>query len=111
MSTTPISGLPTITTPSGSDYVPIVDNTQNPAVTSKITVANLMSGSGAYVLTPYILTVNGSTTVFAVPYTPVFIVADGETMTTNNGFTYSGTTLTMSNPPQGFAVVFYNAPA
>lgn len=45
-------------------------------------------------------TVNGSNTAFTFTTKPTYIVSDGAWYTENNGWTWSGSTATMSVPPQ-----------
>lgn len=71
-----------------------------------VTVAGGGGGTGYTKETP-VGAINGSNVTFTVTHTPVFIVSDGVTLFENVGYTISGLTITMDNPPAQFIRNFY----
>ena len=55
--------------------------------------------------------IDGTETVFAVSYEPIFVDADGQLMHDGigNGYIYANGTITMENPPQSILISFYNS--
>lgn len=58
-----ISELTALTTPSGEDFVVIVDDPSGTPITKKVTVANLLGNSAANVVIQNVTPANGTITV------------------------------------------------
>ena len=77
------------------------------AIGSDVSEAIPGGGAGLTKLTTTGGTVDGSNTAFTFASKPTYIVSDGAWLLENAGWTYSGSTATMTTPPQfsiwGFA--------